>query len=252
MRCCRRRNAVSARSRDADRTQRRWPAARPTPTSARLGATQTAARLARLLGREVKPVGRQYGDPEAPAVVAFIVEELCIGCARCLPACPVDAIVGAARQTHTVIAADCTGCKLCIAPCPVDCIEMRPGPRLPPVRPSPLSLPDWPWPRHSQTGLHRGLMFPADERSRAAGSLMWQALLPDWCCPCQQPHGDALVPCVKAGNPVKLGQVIAWPADDLGAPLHSPVSGRITGMEECDAIGSAHKALADRHRQRRP
>jgi electron transport complex protein RnfB len=57
--------------------------------------------------------------------VAWIDEERCIGCARCLPACPVDAIVGAPRQMHTVIAAQCTGCELCLPPCPVDCIELR-------------------------------------------------------------------------------------------------------------------------------
>lgn len=90
------------------------------------GGHPTAAHLAALLGRAVKPVDEKYGDPLAPPLVAYIHEELCIGCARCLPPCPVDAIVGAARFTHTVIAKDCTGCKLCIAPCPVDCIEMRP------------------------------------------------------------------------------------------------------------------------------
>lgn len=90
------------------------------------GGHATAAKLAALLGQPVKPVDEKYGDPLAPPLVAYIHEELCIGCARCLPPCPVDAIVGAARYTHTVISADCTGCKLCIAPCPVDCIEMRP------------------------------------------------------------------------------------------------------------------------------
>lgn len=90
------------------------------------GGHATAATLAALLGRPAKPVDAKYGDPLAPLMVAYIHEELCIGCARCLPPCPVDAIVGAARYTHTVIAADCTGCKLCVAPCPVDCIEMRP------------------------------------------------------------------------------------------------------------------------------
>lgn len=91
------------------------------------GGNDTAARLARLLGEEPRRVSPEFGDVDAPATVAFIKEELCIGCALCLPACPVDAIVGASRFTHTVIAADCTGCKLCLAPCPVDCIEMRPA-----------------------------------------------------------------------------------------------------------------------------
>jgi electron transport complex protein RnfB len=58
---------------------------------------------------------------------AVIDEARCIGCARCLPACPVDAIVGAAKWMHTVIAEHCTGCELCLVPCPVDCIDMVPA-----------------------------------------------------------------------------------------------------------------------------
>ena len=56
--------------------------------------------------------------------VAIIDEQACIGCTLCIEACPVDAIVGAAKRMHTVIAAECTGCKLCLPPCPVDCIAM--------------------------------------------------------------------------------------------------------------------------------
>lgn len=58
--------------------------------------------------------------------VAVIDEQACIGCAKCIPPCPVDAIVGAAKHMHTVIASECTGCGDCIAPCPVDCITMQP------------------------------------------------------------------------------------------------------------------------------
>jgi electron transport complex protein RnfB len=67
-----------------------------------------------------------HGFPK-PRAVALIDEQSCIGCTLCIQACPVDAIVGAAGQAHTVITAECTGCELCIAPCPVDCISMVPA-----------------------------------------------------------------------------------------------------------------------------
>lgn len=90
------------------------------------GGERTAKALAKLMGVEPKPVGKEFGVvPEHPAV-AFIDEGACIGCTKCIQACPVDAIVGASRAMHTVIAAECTGCELCIPPCPVDCIVMRP------------------------------------------------------------------------------------------------------------------------------
>lgn len=92
------------------------------------GGERTAKALARLMSVEPKPVGKEFGVvPDHPAV-AFIEEDACIGCTKCIQACPVDAIVGASRHMHTVIAADCTGCELCIPPCPVDCIIMRPAP----------------------------------------------------------------------------------------------------------------------------
>ena len=87
------------------------------------GGAATIQALAQLLGREALPLNPENGV-EAPARVALIDETRCIGCAKCLPPCPVDAIIGAPRFMHTVAAQLCTGCELCIAPCPVDCISM--------------------------------------------------------------------------------------------------------------------------------
>lgn len=96
------------------------------------GGTETIAALAELLGAEPRPLDPAHGQ-EAPRRVAFIREAECIGCTKCLPACPVDAILGATRQLHTVIAELCTGCDLCVEPCPVDCIEMIPASPTPPL-----------------------------------------------------------------------------------------------------------------------
>jgi Na+-translocating ferredoxin:NAD+ oxidoreductase subunit B len=89
------------------------------------GGDNTARALARLLGRQTKPVDPRFGLVRAVPLVAWIDEPACIGCTKCIQACPVDAIVGASKFMHTVITAQCTGCELCVAPCPVDCIEMR-------------------------------------------------------------------------------------------------------------------------------
>lgn len=87
------------------------------------GGRNTIRQLAYLLDREVKPLDPRFGR-EGPKKVAFIDESVCIGCVKCIHACPVDAIVGAPGQLHTVIAEECTGCELCVEPCPVDCIDM--------------------------------------------------------------------------------------------------------------------------------
>lgn len=79
--------------------------------------------LAELLGREPKPLNPDNGEAQ-PRRVAIIDEDACIGCTLCIQACPVDAIVGAAKLMHTVIESECTGCDLCLPPCPVDCIDM--------------------------------------------------------------------------------------------------------------------------------
>ncbi|MRJ23648.1 electron transport complex subunit RsxB [Pseudomonas haemolytica] len=88
------------------------------------GGQETIAGLAHLLRVPVLDLDTSRG--EAPAQLAYIREAECIGCTKCIQACPVDAIVGAAKLMHTVIIDECTGCDLCVAPCPVDCIEMRP------------------------------------------------------------------------------------------------------------------------------
>ncbi len=89
------------------------------------GGQGGVAALADLLGRDPKPLDPELG-PEKPKMVAVIDEQSCIGCTLCIQACPVDAILGAAKHMHTVIARECTGCELCLAPCPVDCIHMQP------------------------------------------------------------------------------------------------------------------------------
>ncbi len=89
------------------------------------GGDATVTAIARLLGRHTSPVNPAYGDYQ-PGRVAVVDETACIGCALCIAACPVDAIVGAHRYTHTVIRDECTGCKLCLPPCPVDCISIVP------------------------------------------------------------------------------------------------------------------------------
>jgi electron transport complex protein RnfB len=82
--------------------------------------------LADLLGRDPKPLNPENGVAQEIKTVAVIDEQWCIGCTLCIQACPVDAILGAPKQMHTIIESECTGCDLCVAPCPVDCIAMVP------------------------------------------------------------------------------------------------------------------------------
>lgn len=89
------------------------------------GGQATIEALADLLGVEAPSLDAEHGVEQGKRV-AFIREEECIGCTKCIQACPVDAILGSAKHMHTVIADECTGCDLCVDPCPVDCIEMHP------------------------------------------------------------------------------------------------------------------------------
>ena len=95
------------------------------------GGVATVEALAQLLGVEAAPM-EDDGGPK----IAYIEEEKCIGCTACIRACPVDAIVGANKQSHTVIVEECTSCEKCLEPCPTDCITMEP---------KQVSLYDWRW-----------------------------------------------------------------------------------------------------------
>lgn len=101
------------------------------------GGERTIIQLSELLGTPVIPINTDCGDTK-PEQVAVIDEAVCIGCTLCILACPVDAIVGAGKLMHTVIADECTGCELCLPPCPVDCIDL--------VAPT-QTIAQWQWPR---------------------------------------------------------------------------------------------------------
>ena len=91
------------------------------------GGDATIQALAELLQQPVLPLNTAHGEAHPRPLLAIIVEADCIGCTKCIQACPVDAIVGAAKQMHTVSASECTGCELCLPPCPVDCITLTPA-----------------------------------------------------------------------------------------------------------------------------
>lgn len=88
------------------------------------GGTKTLIALGKLLQKDVTPLLDNMQKTQQPARMAFIREAECIGCTKCIQACPVDAIIGSAKQLHTVLTNECTGCGLCVDPCPVDCIDL--------------------------------------------------------------------------------------------------------------------------------
>lgn len=88
------------------------------------GGIPTLNKLGELLGKDPEPFKADMQTEAKPGLLAVIREDECIGCTKCIQACPVDAILGAAKKMHTVITDECTGCELCVEPCPVDCIDM--------------------------------------------------------------------------------------------------------------------------------
>jgi len=88
------------------------------------GGVRTLERLATATGQGHEHLIEGMKKKEKPAMLAVIREEECIGCTKCIQACPVDAIIGASKQMHTIIVDACNGCELCLPPCPVDCIDL--------------------------------------------------------------------------------------------------------------------------------
>jgi electron transport complex protein RnfB len=132
------------------------------------GGRAGVAALAGLLGVPELPLDPACGQ-EAPPQVALIDEAECIGCAKCIEACPTDAIVGARKWMHTVIAADCSGCALCLPPCPVDCIALLPAP----------GLPQWPLegPQIAARAQRFRALFDARRRRQERDHQRWRAAL---------------------------------------------------------------------------
>jgi electron transport complex protein RnfB len=90
------------------------------------GGIPTLKNIADLLKRDPAPYFKEVEERIRPPATVVIREEECIGCKKCIQACPVDAIIGTAKHMHTVLSDECTGCGLCIEPCPVDCIDLIP------------------------------------------------------------------------------------------------------------------------------
>jgi len=121
------------------------------------GGETTIIALSDLLGVDAKQLNPENGE-EKPKTVVVIDEQVCIGCTLCIQACPVDAILGAAKQMHTVITEECTGCNLCIPPCPVECIHIIP------IKQD-ISTWKWPYPKGS-----KGSEEPGIDDAALAGS----------------------------------------------------------------------------------
>lgn len=123
------------------------------------GGQSTINAIADLLGVDAPSLDEEHGEEAEVKTVAYIREDECIGCTKCIQACPVDAILGAAKQMHTVIIDECTGCDLCVEPCPVDCIDMLPVEE---------TLNDWKWSNPAKDNIIATDRQPAPQTEDAA------------------------------------------------------------------------------------
>jgi len=130
------------------------------------GGQSTINAIANLLDVPAPELDAEHGEESEVKTVAFIREDECIGCTKCIQACPVDAILGAAKLMHTVIADECTGCDLCVEPCPVDCIDMLPVEE---------TIADWRWSIPAQPG-QPGQVIATDKRGELNNHLDNQSI----------------------------------------------------------------------------
>jgi electron transport complex protein RnfB len=202
------------------------------------GGEEGIHKLADLLGREFKPLSAEHGV-EKPKAVALIDEQTCIGCTLCIQACPVDAIVGAAKQMHTVIAAQCTGCELCLPPCPVDCISMEPIAE---------SVENWKWkypvfkltPAQEGSGMsalrklfrfHGGVKPDYHKDASTRQPIAIAPIPAELVIPLHQSIGGPPRPLVQAGEKVLKGQRIGDADGNVSSAVHASTSGTVTAVE---------------------
>lgn len=203
--------------------------------------------LATLLDREIIPLNAENGS-EKPKAVAVIREDTCIGCTLCIQACPVDAIVGAAKRMHTVIEAECTGCDLCVEPCPVDCIDMLPVKTIlanwkVPSRYFPNNERDPHYPTYARTQRHGGAIMlallpqlwrfnggikPGENKVQALQNPIESLATPQYVqVPLHQHIGVANEVQVSVGQAVYKGQVLATARGAFSVQIHAPTSGTV-------------------------
>lgn len=125
------------------------------------GGQATINAIADLLDVEAPTLDEEHGEEAEVKTVAYIREDECIGCTKCIQACPMDAILGAAKQMHTVIGDECTGCDLCVEPCPVDCIDMLP---------IETTIGDWRWDKPKATQGQLNNLIATDKQAVEDGA----------------------------------------------------------------------------------